>query len=141
MVSVDWTLGFQIFNFLLLVWVLNKVLYNPIRGVLQQRKEKITGFEVAIDENLASVKEKEVAFSSGIKDARSKGVKERDALKSEASDEEKRIISEINKKALAELQEIRAKISYEAESVRKELQKETELYSKAICQKILGRAV
>ncbi len=141
MVSVDWTLGLQIFNFLLLVWVLNKVLYNPIRGVLQQRKEKITGFEAVIDENQASVKEKEAAFHSGIKNARSKGAKERDALKAEASEEEKRIISDINQKALAELQEVRVKISREAESVRKELQKEAELYSTAICQKILGRAV
>jgi len=141
MVSVDWTLGFQIFNFLLLVWVLNKVLYKPIRAVLQQRKEKIAGFEVVIDENLKNVKEKEAAFRSGIKDARSNGAKERDALKTEASDQEKRIISEINKKALAELQEVRDKISREAENVRVELQKEAELYSNAICQKILGRAV
>jgi len=141
MVSVDWTLGFQIFNFLLLVWVLNKVLYKPIRGVLQQRKEKISGFEDAITENEESVKTKEASFRSGIKDARLKGVKERDALKAEASDEEKRIISEINKKALAELQKVRAKISREAESVRQELQKEAESYSEAICQKILGRAV
>ncbi len=141
MVSVDWTLGLQIFNFLLLVWVLNKVLYKPIRGVLQERKGKIADFEVAISENKESVQEKEAAFLSGIKDARSEGVKERDALKAEASDEEKRIVSEINKKALAELQEVRAKISREAQSVRKELQKEADLYSKAICQKILGRAV
>ncbi len=141
MVSVDWTLGFQIINFLLLVWVLIKVLYKPIRRVLQQRNEKITGFEAAIDENMASVKEKDAAFRSGIKDARSKAVKERDALKSEASEEEKRIISEINKKALAELQEVRVKISREANNVREELQKEAELYSRAICQKILGRAV
>jgi len=141
MVSVDWTLGLQIINFLLLVWVLNKVLYKPIRGVLQQRKGKISSFEDAINENKAGVKEKEAAFHSGIKDARSKGVKEKEALKAEASDEEKRIISEINKKALAELKEVRAKISREAESVRQELQKEAESYSNAICQKILGRAV
>ncbi len=141
MVSVDLTLFLQIINFLLLVWVLNKVLYKPIRGVLLRRKEKIAGFEEAIDGNKASVKAKETAFRSGIKEAQSKGVEERKAFKAAASEEEKQTISEINKKALAELQEVRAKISREAEGVRNELLNEADFYANAICQKILGRAV
>lgn len=141
MVSVDWTLGVQIVNFLLLVWVLNKVLYRPIRGVLLERKGKISGFEQTISGNLESAKEKEVAFQAGVKEARAKALKEKEAIKAKASEEEKRIIAEINQKALVELQEARAKIAAEAKNVRQELQKEVDAYSEEICQKILGRAV
>ena len=44
----DWTTAIQIANFLFLIWVLNLILYRPIRRVLLQRKDKITGLEQSI---------------------------------------------------------------------------------------------
>lgn len=141
MISVDGSLFIQIANFLLLIWVLNLVCFKPIRNVLIKRKEKVSGLEVAIDDTSKEATEKEQAFAEGIKQARSKGMKEKDALIQEASQEEKKIIAEINKKAQANLAEVRRKISKEAEEVRASLQKEIDSYATAIGQKILGRAI
>ncbi len=41
----DWTVGIQIINFLIILWILNLILYRPIRNILRQRKEKIDGLE------------------------------------------------------------------------------------------------
>ncbi len=141
MISVDGSLLIQIANFLLLIWVLNIVCYRPIRNVLIKRKEKMDGLEVAINDTSKKATSKEQEFAEGIRQARSEGMKEKDALIQEASLEEKRITEEINKKAQANLGKIREKISKDAEDVRTSLLKEIDTYATAIGQKILGRAI
>ena len=141
MVSVDGSVFIQIVNFLFLIWVLNVILYKPVRNVLLQRKEKITGLEQDIDDFKRSAKEKNDAFSSGIKDARAKGLKEKEAILEVAANEEKEIIGKINEKAAANLAAIRDQITKEAEDVKASLMKEVDVFARNIGQKILGRAV
>ncbi|MDM8553032.1 ATPase, partial [Desulfobacterales bacterium HSG2] len=114
---------------------------KPVRNVLLQRKEKITGLEQDIDDFKKGAKEKIDAFSSGIKDARAKGLKEKEAIMETAANEEKEIIGKINEKAAANLAEVREQIAKEAEDVRASLMKEVDVFAKNIGQKILGRAV
>lgn len=140
MVNVDASVFIQIVNFIFLIFALNIVLYKPIRKVLIQRKEKITGLEQGIDTADKDAKEKDDAFMSGIKDARAKGLKGKGILLQEASEEEKKVLEKINKKAQADLAEIREKIAKEAESVGKSLHQELDVFANEIGQKILGRA-
>ena len=137
----DWTLWVQMANFLLIIWVLNIILFRPIRNILIQRKEKITGLEQNIETSDKEAKEKNEAFDSGIRDARAKGLNEKNVLLQEAADEEKEIIDKINQKAQADLAEVREKIAKDVESVRASLQKEIDKFAGAIGEKILGRAV
>ncbi|HSM75689.1 MAG TPA: ATP synthase F0 subunit B [Desulfobacterales bacterium] len=141
MVSVDVSLFVQIVNFLVLIWVLNLVLYKPIRNILIQRKEKVLALQQGAATSLEEAKAREAAFDQGIKAARAKGLKEKESFLQEAGEEEKRIVGEINAKAQAELAAVREKISKDAEAVRVALQGEVEEYAKAIGQKILGRAI
>lgn len=141
MVSVDVSIFIQIINFLVLIWVLNLVLYKPIRNILIQRKEKMAALENGAETSLQEAKAREEAFEQGIKAARIKGLKERDAFLQEAGDEEKRIVGEINAKAQAEMVSVREQIAKEAASVRVVLQEEVDGFAKAIGQKILGRAI
>ncbi|RZB34400.1 MAG: F-type H+-transporting ATPase subunit b [Desulfobacteraceae bacterium Eth-SRB1] len=140
MVSVDASVFIQIVNFIFLIFVLNIILYKPIRKVLIQRKEKITGLEQGIDAADKDAKEKDDAFMSGIKDARAKGLKGKEVLLQEASEEEKKVLEKINKKAQADLAEVREKIAKDAESVGKSLHQELDVFANEIGQKILGRA-
>ena len=141
MIKVDGSLFIQIVNFLFLIWIMNVILYKPIRNVLIRRKEKMGGLEQNIASAVSDSKEKEDAFASGIKEARSRGMKQKDALIQEATQEEKMIVEEINKKAQANMMEIREKISKEAQGVQASLQKEIDSFAQAIGEKILGRAI
>jgi F-type H+-transporting ATPase subunit b len=141
MINVDGSVFIQIVNFIFLIWVLNIILYKPIRNVLAQRKEKITGLEQSIETFNYDSKEKEEAFDAGIKEARAKGLKDKEALVEEASQEEKSIVEKINEKAQADLVQIRSKIAKDTESVRASLQEEIDSFADAIVKKILGRAV
>ena len=90
-VMPDWSVGIQIINFLLILWILNLILYRPIRNILRQRKEKIERLELSIATYNEDAKEKEEAFASGIKEARAKGLKEKEALLQAGAEEEKKL--------------------------------------------------
>jgi len=141
MVSVDSSLLIQIVNFLFLIWALNVILYKPIRKMLLQRNEHITGLEEGIETAGGDAQDKEKAFSEGIRAARNDGVEKKKAMLEEAAQEEMAIVEKINSKAQADLAEVKAKIAQEADSVRESLQAELDTFASAIGQKILGRAM
>ncbi len=132
---------FQIANFLFLLWALNTILYKPIRKIILQRKEKVKSFESTIDAFNQNIQEKDEAFVTGQRAARSKGVKEKEALLLEAAEEEKKIIEEVNSRAQLELAEMREKIARDIDAVRGALQEKVDEFANDIGQKILGRAV
>lgn len=140
-VMPDWTVAIQIVNFLLILWILNRMLYRPIRNILRQRKEKMDGLELSIQTYNDDAEEKDKAFAAGIKEARAKGLKEKEAMLQDAAEEEKKIIAKVNEKAQAELADIRQKISQEAQTAKSALQTRVAEFADDICQKILGRTV
>jgi len=137
----DWTLFVQIANFILLIFILNAILYKPIRQILIQRKKKIQGYNEGIETLQRDASESEQSFQAKISEARQQGVQEKGALKQAGEEEEKRLIDEINRKAQAELEAVRVQIAKDAEDARRGLEKEIEAFSGTIAEKILGRAV
>ncbi|MEJ2286097.1 MAG: ATP synthase F0 subunit B [Desulfobacterales bacterium] len=138
-VTPDSSLFIQIANFVFAIWVLNLLLYKPIRKILKQRKEKVEGLELSIETSAKDAREKDEAFLAGIKEARARGVEKKNILVQEATDEEKSIIADINQKAQAELAQIRETIKKEAGVARDSLQKEIDGFADQISEKILGR--
>jgi len=130
----------QMVNFLVLLFVLNLVLYKPIRKVLLERKAKIQGMQSGAEKAADDLVAGEDAYKNGLKQARSEGLKEKEVFIEAASKEESEIIDRINKKAQANLAEIKKQVADETEQARKSLEGEVEAYAKAIGEKILGRA-
>ncbi len=141
MVSLDESLVIQIVNFILLVWVLNVLLYKPIRRILSERKAKIAGLERQINILSGSARDVEDSYASRLKGARADGLKKKEALLAIAAEEEKKIIDKINAAAQENLVAVREKIAEEAEKARLSLQKELSGFAGAIGEKILGRVV
>ena len=141
MVSLNSTVFIQIINFLVLIFALNAVFYKPVRRILAQRKEKISGLEQGIDKFEHDAMEKDLALKSGIKQAREAGLRTKEALEAEAREEEKRRIEKLNEKARADLEEIRARIVKDADAARKALLQQVDGFADDIARRILGRAV
>jgi len=137
----DWSFTLQIANFLFLIFVLNILLYRPIRRILKERRDKFKGMESAIQHATQTVQEKEAAFAKSIKDARARGLKEKEGLVQQAEAEERKLIDSISAKAQVDLEEIRKEIKADAERVRQSLQQDVGRFANEIAQKILGRAV
>ena len=137
----DWTVFIQIANFLFLIFMMNILLFKPIRKMLLERKAKISGLEESIDSTQKEATSQDEAFATGLKAARSKGLKEKEALVQEASEEEKAIIDRINEKAQADLADVREKIAADTDAVKSKLIQEVDGFADIISEKILGRAV
>jgi F-type H+-transporting ATPase subunit b len=141
MISVDYSVFIQIFNFLFLIWILNKILYRPIRDMLAKRRDRVEGLQDGIASSLQEAQEKDAQFSEGIRAARAEGAQQKDRAIQEAEEEEKAIVRKINEKAQAELAKVREKIAKDAEGVRQTLLQEVDTFATEIGEKILGRAV
>ena len=137
----DWTVFLQIVNFLFLIFMMNILLFKPIRKMLLERKAKISGLENSIDSTQEEATTQDEAFAKGLKDARGKGLKEKESLMQEASDEEKAIIGKINEKAQADLAVVREKIAADTDAVKAKLLEDVDGFADIISEKILGRAV
>ncbi len=141
MISVDSSIFIQMANFVVLIFILNAILYKPIRKILIERKKKIQGYEEGIQALHDDAAESEQTFQAKVGEAKTKGFQEKEALKQAGQEEEKRLIDELNEKAQADLEAVRAQIAKDAEDARSRLQADTEAFSAAIVEKILGRAV
>jgi len=137
----DWTVFIQIVNFLFLIFIMNMLLFKPIRKMLLERKDKIDGLEESIESTQNEAVTQDEAFADGLKEARGKGLKQKESLLQEASDQEKAIVDKINEKAQADLTEVRTKIAKETEAVKATLIGEVDSFADVISEKILGRAV
>jgi F-type H+-transporting ATPase subunit b len=139
MVDINVSLVVQMVNFLVTIWILNMVLYKPIRKILLERKAKVSGLQADIDGSAQQVKIKEDSYAEGVRQARAAGQKEKEALMQVAQEEEKTIIGKINDSAQAELKAVKEKIAQEMVTVKAALEEEIDAFADAIGQKILGR--
>ncbi|MCW7755094.1 ATPase [Desulfobotulus sp. H1] len=140
-ISVDGSLGIQILNFVVLIVVLNVVLYKPIRGILAKRRQTVEGLESSISRMRSEGDACLEAVKAGIKEARTSGVREKDAVVERVSAEEKKRIAEIQEGIQKDLEAFRVRIAAEAEEARKALTSRADVFASAIAEKILGRAI
>ncbi len=140
MVEINWTVFLQMANFLVLIFILNSVLYKPIRTILIQRKDKMNNLERSALATSEQAEGKNKAFTDGIKEARAQGQNKKEALMQSASEEESKIIAKITAKAQEDLAAAKAQIAKDTDAVRTALEKEVDAFANAITQKILGRA-
>lgn len=140
MVEINWTVGVQIINFLILIFALNIIVYKPIRKILLERKAKIDGMSKGIDSATQEAEEKDKAFNQGLREARAKGQKEKEAMMQAASEEEKQIVGKIMEKARGDLAAVKSQVAKDVGVVKAALEKDVDTFADAITQKILGRA-
>jgi F-type H+-transporting ATPase subunit b len=141
MISIDGSLFIQIANFLVIIFILNMLVYKPIRTVLLQRKEKIGSLKKGIDSLVSKAREKDKAFSAGIKSARAKGLKEKEILIGDAEAQEKAIIQKINSQTRENIISVKEKIAVDTKQVSASLIQQTDEFADIITEKILGRKV
>ncbi|MFV9690501.1 MAG: ATP synthase F0 subunit B [Desulfobacteria bacterium] len=140
-IAPDWTLFLQIGNFLLLLFLLNLVLYRPIRRILNERKEKIAGFEENIVDLTQKAEKTKKEFADRINDAKAAGFQKKETLKAEGEGEEKQLVGKIQQEILGEMESVRSQIVKDVENVRNTLKKDVDTFSHVIAEKILGRAL
>ncbi len=141
MITIDFSIVAEIICVLILIVVLNSKLYQPIRRILRERREKMNAIEaeaVKFEDRIKSLVED---YERKLREARLAGKAEFEKLKEEAKQLEQKLLEESMKEAEAKREELMSQLTSQIDAARKELQAKAESFAVEIAQKLLGRAV
>lgn len=141
MLKIDYTLFIQIANFLILLFILNILLYRPIRKILGQRKEEIDSYEKMIEEfqeksavNARELEENKIG-------ARKEGYKTKEELKGVGLEKEKGLVQDAISSTMEKIEKAKQDIDDQMTDVRQSLENEVAAFSRELAEKIIGRSV
>ncbi len=139
MISVDWTLGLQMVNFLVLLFVLNNILYKPLQKVLKERSHTIESAKKTAKDLQADIDLKMQEYQKQLQEAKAVAAGERDALKKIATEQESDILADAHNKASDRISQIKEKVNEQASVASETLKANATGMANEIATKILGR--
>jgi len=139
MIDIDWTMFAQLINFLLLVFLLNLVLFRPIRTMLRDRQAKLLAQEADINLLTDQGKGLEDEIKEKLAAARRDGAGARETLKQEGAQAEATLLEEVKRQADLEWATVEKKIKTDMAKARESLQKQAQSFARLLATKILGR--
>ena len=139
MIDIDWTLYAQIINFLLLVFLLNVVLFRPIRNALKERQAKLLAQETEINLLTDQGRSLEDEIKEELAAARRDGAGARESLKQEGAQAEATLLEEVKRQAELEWATVEKKIKADMAKARASLKTQAQSFAQLLATKILGR--
>lgn len=141
MIEINFTLLVQAVNFLILIWVLNKILYKPIIKILDERDERVAGGQEKAKKLLEDGQSIFGNYNQKLHNAKLEAIAIKNATRKEAVDQANGIIDEARKKAEDIVLDVQKEMAEEIARVKKELEPELGIMASTIAQQILGRKV
>lgn len=141
MITTDITLFIQIINMVVLMFLLNGVLYKPVKKILKERSEKLQGMQGDISEfeMNAKLRQEEVDAKMAKASGKAKAALDTARAGAQASGDEKlaAIKAEADSSKEAKLADVKSQI----ESARTSLQSGLDGFATEMASKILGRSL
>lgn len=141
MINIDVTLFIQMANFIIFLYLMNVVLYRPVRQMVAKRqqlvREQQERIAAADAEALAAVQE----FEERIQEARNLGRQKVQELKDAGYQHEKDLMQRAAEEAARQLQELRERIQRDIGAARDRLRAQIQAFAMDLAQKILGRSL
>lgn len=131
----------QIVNFLVLLFLLNIIVYKPIRGILNKRREEMESSSGMTDQWKRKIERYSDEIEENIDTTRKEGLKERVSLRNSGLAAEKELLQNAYSQVEEALENAKNEIKEKVNSARLSLQDEMEVFSHELAEKILGRSL
>jgi F-type H+-transporting ATPase subunit b len=139
LISINETLIVQVIGFLIFLFVINRIMFSPLRNVMADRDIHIEG----IKRDIAQAQKEVKSFASQIQEqdtaARQEAFELKDDLEAAGSQQAKDIFESVKKEIAANSQKIQQEIAVRIAEERQGLEKESEALALNIIEKIIGR--
>ena len=139
MINVNATLVVQIINFLILIFIINRILFRPIMDIVEKRSAKIKNEE----ERLKNLEEETRALiekcSSIEKETRKKAMAQSALLRKEASDQSEEIFNKVKDEINGIREEADKEIQSKIEEASISLQNFASEIAEELTEKVIGR--
>ncbi|MGK7344399.1 MAG: F0F1 ATP synthase subunit B [Candidatus Nitrospinota bacterium M3_3B_026] len=141
MIDINFTLGVQAVNFLLLLWFLNSFIFKPVLRAVEERERRIKELEDGARE-VAGRSEKALAeYEKMIVDTRREAARIVNSARSDAQDASSRVIEDARRRFNEKFDKAMEEVNGEVESASRALKKQIGDLASSLAGKILGRRV
>lgn len=141
MISLDYSVFFQIINFLVLILFLNALLYKPAQKTLEGREKRLRDAELERERLDGELVRKRRDYEERLSGATRDALLEKDRLIGEATEEGKKILDQANREIPLMMSDFQEKIAGETKEAMALLEKKTEAMALEIAGKALGRSL
>ena len=135
------TVVIQVAVFLLVLFILNLIVYRPIRGILISRKEEMSSSEDQANDWMRKADEYSEEIEENMIAIRSEGLKEKSDLRNKGLETEKELLEDAYARVEASAGKAKEEIKEKINNARVSLQEEMEGFSHELAAKILGRSL
>jgi len=121
----------------IMVFVLSRLFFNPLRKIMEERDAKVKGRQEAFQESTEGYEKTVCEIEERLKSARILSEQTKDNLKHEALKERERMLEEISTEYRSQVEKAQEKLEKQTTSLRRELSAEAMLLAERIEQKLL----
>lgn len=121
----------------IMVFVLSRLFFNPLRKIMEEREAKVKGRQEAFQESTEVYEKTVCEIEERLKSARILSEQTKDNLKHEALKERERMLEEISTEYRSQVEKAQEKLEKQTTSLRRELGAEAKLLAERIEQKLL----
>ena len=141
MINLDITLVIQMINFLILLFVLNLILFRPIRNIIKERNQIVENFNTDITSLTDDAQASMDQFEQKLLEARKEGMARVQNMKDEGEEAEAKLMAATSEEVQAKIEEARKKVASDIQEARTQLQDQVQAFSLAVTEKVLGRSI
>ena len=141
MVEINLTIVVQVIQFLILVFILNRLLFKPIGQVLAERQQKITSWEEKTQNLQETARLNLEKYEYQLTEERLKARESQEQLTRELKEKEDENIRAVSEKAALIVAETQQELEQERERLRVELRQQAKELSQILAEKVLGRGL
>ncbi len=139
MVSINETLFVELISFLIFLFLINRIMFRPLRAVMQERDQHITDLSQEINNARDTIRELHQQLDAQEKEAVEKATNERIGMENEGAKQAQTLLEE-SKQQISEIQaENERFVASQIAEARESLQKEAERLAREMMEKILDR--
>ncbi len=141
MISLDYSVAYQIVIFLVLWIILSKVLFRPYLNLLEQRERRTTGAQHDSTDLEHEGARLRAQYEEKIAQAQAAGYAAKDAILQEARQQREKVLTQVREDAMSMLEEVRRELASQVQRERQVVAAEVRTIAQEMASKILGRNV
>ncbi len=141
MIEINATIVLQVINFLILVFILDRLLVRPVMKTISSRRAYVEEKYSRVEELEKNREADLVKFQTEITKARQEAMRKRDEIKAAGEKERIDLLAKADMEGEEIIEGVRTNLNREIVNVRKELEHKLEDMVVLITEKVLGRKV
>jgi F-type H+-transporting ATPase subunit b len=139
MISIDFTLIIQMVNFLIILFVGKKLIYDPMLSNIENRDAKIKGLLDAASKLRSEVEKSKREYEENLQQVRSEVAEYQSKIRQQALSEAYEKVSKVKGEIDKKIEESRKELEIQVEKAKLTLEAEAHKIADDIVEKILGK--